>query len=100
VKSSMLQERLRYEELLEHKAYLDEQLEDLREEGMVEEDGSVRLLTLQQMEESLPQVWKAYKETEKMILEAEVSIEELRNAMERGSRKAEEEIRKRGGWHL
>jgi hypothetical protein len=101
LKSSMKQERMRYEDLLEKKAHLDEHLEDLREEGgTVEEDGSARLLTVQQMEGSLPEIWETYRETEEMILAAEVEIEELKNAMERDSRSWEEVIWKRGGWHL
>jgi len=101
LKGSMKQERMRYEDLLEKKAHLDEHLEDLREEGeTVEEDGSVRLLTVQQMEGSLPEVWKTYRETEEMILAAEVEIEELKSGMERDSRRWEEVIQKRGGWHL
>lgn len=92
---------MRYEDLLEKKAHLDEHLEDLREEGKtVEEDGSARLLTVQQMEGSLPEIWETYRETEEMILAAEVEIEELKNAMERDSRSWEEVIRKRGGWYL
>jgi hypothetical protein len=100
LKSSVRQERMRYEDLLEKKAHLDRHLEDLREEGKAVEDGSARLLTVQQMEGSLPEVWKTYREAEEMILAAKVEIEELKNAMERESRRWEEVIQKRGGWHL
>jgi phage-related tail protein len=101
LKNSMRKERKRYEDLLDEKAELEENLDHLREEGKtVEEDGGVRLLTLQQMEETLPGAWETYKDIEEMIVTTDAEIGELKKAMEKDRRIWEEVIRKRGGWLL